>query len=209
MNNTPPLVMPQPLAVSKASRAGALGQRPMLIWLTGLSGAGKSTLARGLEAALFAAGYHGYLIDGDNVRHGLNRDLGFSDADRAENIRRVGELCKLMLDAGLIVIAAFISPFKQDRQVVRELLEPGEFLEVYLDASLQVCESRDPKGLYRRARQGEIPQFTGIDSPYEAPDHPEVVLKTGERSVDDCLAVLHQALVERGLDLGRSGCGGL
>lgn len=209
MNDKSSTVVPQALAISKASRAQALGQRPMLIWLTGLSGAGKSTLARGLEASLFEAGYHGYLIDGDNVRHGLNRDLGFSDVDRAENIRRVGELCKLMLDAGLIVIAAFISPFKRDRQVVRELLEPGEFVEVYLDASLQVCEARDPKGLYRRARNGEIPQFTGIDSPYEAPEQPEVVLKTGDRSVADCLATLQHALAERGLDLGRSRRGGL
>lgn len=196
-----PFVVPQPLAITKAERAKLMNQKPVLIWLTGLSGSGKSTMARALEQVLHQAGHHCYLIDGDNVRHGLNRDLGFSDEGRAENIRRVGELCKLMLDAGLIVIAAFISPFKRDREVVRELLEPSEFVEVYLDASLQVCESRDPKGLYRRARQGDIPQFTGIDSPYEPPERPEVVLHTGQLSVAQCLALLSHELAQRGLQI--------
>lgn len=194
-----PFVFPEASAIDKAARASRMGQRPLVIWLTGLSGAGKSTLARALDAALHNAGRHAYLIDGDNVRHGLNRDLGFDEASRAENIRRVGEVCRLMVDAGLIVIAAFISPFQRDRDLVRALFEPGEFIEVYLDASLQVCESRDPKGLYRKARRGDISQFTGIDSPYEVPDRPELVLKSGEMPAAQCLALLLAELARLGV----------
>lgn len=153
--------------VDKNSRAELKQQKPAVLWFTGLSGSGKSTLAGALEQALASKGYHTYLLDGDNVRHGLCQDLGFSDADRKENIRRVGELCKLMADAGLIVLSAFISPQKKERELVRSLLPEGEFIEVYINASLEVCEQRDPKGLYKKARAGEITNFTGIDSAYK------------------------------------------
>jgi len=166
----------QALDVNKAVRAAALGQRPCVLWFTGLSGAGKSTVANLVEKKLNLAGRHTYLLDGDNVRHGLNRDLGFTDADRVENIRRVGEAAKLFVDAGLIVLVSFISPFRSERDMARELLEPGEFVEVYVDAPLAVAEARDAKGLYKKARAGEIRNFTGIDSPYEAPLKPELHL---------------------------------
>ena len=185
--------------VSQAERAGLKGQRPCIVWLTGLSGSGKSTLANALEQALWTRGHHTYLLDGDNVRHGLNKDLDFSDAGRIENIRRIGEVAKLMVDAGLIVITAFISPFKSERALVRSLVNEGEFLEVYVDASLAVCEARDPKGLFRRARAGEIRQFTGIDSPYEPPDVPELRIRTGEQSVEESLRALLDLLGARGI----------
>lgn len=168
----------QALDVNKASRAEAKGQKPAVLWFTGLSGSGKSTIANLVERTLFAQGRHTYLLDGDNVRHGLNRDLGFTDADRVENIRRVGEAAKLFVDAGLIVLVSFISPFKSERRMARELLGPGEFIEVFVDTPIDVCMSRDPKGLYRKAMDGEIKHFTGIDSPYELPDHAELTLKT-------------------------------
>jgi len=164
-------------------RAEQKDQRPVVIWFTGLSASGKSTLAGALEEILTAQGYHTYLLDGDNVRHGLCKDLGFSDADRAENIRRVGEVAKLMADAGLIVMAAFISPFRADRRMVRKILPAGQFVEVFMDASLDVCKERDPKGLYIKAERGEIKQFTGIDSPYESPPEPEVHIDAGRISV--------------------------
>ncbi|MBA3980990.1 MAG: adenylyl-sulfate kinase [Alcanivorax sp.] len=173
--------------VSKADRAALKSQRPCCLWLTGLSGSGKSTLANALEVALAAEGRHTYLLDGDNVRHGLNKDLGMSDEDRTENIRRVGELSKLMVDAGLIVISAFISPFRSDREAARALFEPGEFIEVYVSAPLETCEQRDPKGLYQKARQGLIKDFTGIDSPYEAPDAPEITVNTATDDLDACV----------------------
>jgi len=160
--------------VSSEERANQKAQTPCLIWFTGLSAAGKSTLANTLEAALFKLGRHSYLLDGDNVRQGLNCDLGFSDADRIENIRRVGEVSRLMADAGLIVLSAFIAPFSSERAMVRKQMASGRFIEVFVDAPLAVCESRDPKGLYRKARQGQIKNFTGIDSAYEAPKNPEV-----------------------------------
>ncbi len=185
-----------------------MGHAPLVIWLTGLSGSGKSTLANALDVALHQSGHHAYLIDGDNLRQGLNKDLGFGDADRAENIRRVGEVCKLMVDAGLIVVAAFISPFRQDRDAVRGLLGQGAFVEVHVDASLAVCEARDPKGLYRRARRGEIPAFTGIDSPYEPPLQPELVLDTGKLDVPACLNLLQGELARHGIDLSRRSRGG-
>ena len=183
-------------AVDKQSRAEAKGQRPLVIWFTGLSGAGKSTLAGALEQALAAAGKHTYLLDGDNVRHGLCGDLGFDDAARQENIRRVGEVAKLMVDAGLIVLTAFISPFRAERDLVRNLVGEGEFVEVFVDAPLAVCEERDPKGLYKKARAGEIRNFTGIDSAYEAPENPEIHLlnagKPVEALVDELLTALRQ-----------------
>jgi adenylyl-sulfate kinase len=168
------------MSVDKAARAAVNGQKPCVLWFTGLSGAGKSTVADLVEQQLHALGKRTMILDGDNVRHGLNRDLGFSDADRVENIRRVGEVARLMVDAGLITLVSFISPFRSERQMVRELMEPGEFLEIFVDASLEVCEARDPKGLYRKARAGQLPNFTGIGSRYEPPSAPELRLPAGE-----------------------------
>ena len=168
----------QALDVSKATRAASKGQRPAVLWFTGLSGAGKSTIANLVEKKLQAMGRHTYILDGDNVRHGLNRDLGFTDADRVENIRRVAEVAKLMADAGLIVLVSFISPFRSERRMARELMPEGEFLEVFVDTPLGVAEQRDVKGLYKKARAGELKNFTGIDSPYEPPEHPEIHVDT-------------------------------
>ncbi|MDX6525075.1 MAG: bifunctional enzyme CysN/CysC, partial [Gaiellales bacterium] len=170
------------------------GQRPCIVWLTGLSGSGKSTIANLVERKLHALGRHTYLLDGDNVRHGLNKDLGFTDADRVENIRRVGEVARLMVDAGLIVLASFISPFRAERDTVRALVEDGEFLEVHVDAPLALAESRDPKGLYRKARRGELKNFTGIDSPYEAPEQPELRIDSGELSAEEAADAVIAAL---------------
>jgi bifunctional enzyme CysN/CysC len=174
----------QALDVDKQSRAAIKQQTPRIVWLTGLSGSGKSTIANLLEKKLIARGRHSYLLDGDNVRHGLNKDLGFTDADRVENIRRVGETAKLMLDAGLIVITSFISPFRAERDMARSLFDEQEFVEVFVDTPLEVCEQRDPKGLYKKARQGDIKNFTGIDSPYEPPGNPEMTLDTVELTVE-------------------------
>ena len=159
----------QALDVNKQVRAEAMGQKPVILWFTGLSGAGKSTVANLVEKRLTLAGRHTYLLDGDNVRHGLNRDLGFTDADRVENIRRVAEAARLFVDAGLIVLVSFISPFRSERDMARAMVEPDEFLEIHVDAPLHVAEARDVKGLYKKARAGEIKNFTGIDSPYEPP----------------------------------------
>ncbi|MBE0362058.1 adenylylsulfate kinase [Pseudoalteromonas ulvae UL12] len=180
----------QHYAVSKQDRSSQKQHRPCIIWFTGFSGSGKSTVAGALEHALHQAGVHTYLLDGDNVRHGLCKDLAFSDADRQENIRRVGEVAKLMLDAGLVVLTAFISPFSAERQMVRELVDEGEFIEVFLDTPLAVCEERDPKGLYVKARAGEIKHFTGIDSEYQIPNNPEVVLDTSQNQLADSVAQL-------------------
>jgi len=169
-----------------------------VLWFTGLSGSGKSTIANLVEAALFAQGRHTYLLDGDNVRHGLNRDLGFTDADRVENIRRVGEAAKLFVDAGLIVLVSFISPFRSERRMARDLVGQSEFIEVFVDTPIEVCMQRDPKGLYEKAMAGEIRNFTGIDSPYEAPEHAEVTLKT----VGVDAATLAARLVEHLKSLG-------
>jgi bifunctional enzyme CysN/CysC len=166
----------QALDVNKASREAMKGQKSRVVWFTGLSGAGKSTIANLVERRLHAEGRHTYLLDGDNVRHGLNRDLGFSEADRVENIRRVAEVARMMVDAGLIVLVSFISPFRSERRMARERVEPGEFIEVFVDAPLEVAEARDPKGLYRKARRGELSNFTGVDSPYEAPEAPDIHL---------------------------------
>jgi len=170
----------QALDVNKATRAGMKGQKPAILWFTGLSGSGKSTIANLVEKALTAEGRHTYLLDGDNVRHGLNRDLGFTDADRVENIRRVGETAKLFLDAGLIVLVSFISPFRSERRMARELVGAGEFIEIFVDTPLEVCMTRDPKGLYEKARAGTIKNFTGIDSPYEPPERAQLTIRTVE-----------------------------
>jgi len=183
--------------VERSERALQKKQKPCVIWFTGLSGAGKSTIANALEGELFRTGYHSYLLDGDNVRFGLNKDLGFSDADRIENIRRIGEVAKLFADAGLIVVTAFISPFRADREMVRKLLPSGEFFEIHVHAALEICESRDPKGLYKKARAGQIKNFTGIDSPYEAPDAPEMTLDTGALSVEQAVQQLLEFLKAR------------
>ncbi len=187
-----------PTDVTREARAERLGQRPRVVWLTGLSGSGKSTIANLVERRLHALGRHSYLLDGDNVRHGLNRDLGFSDAERAENIRRVGEVAKLMADAGLIVLTAFISPFASERALVRAMMPDGDFVEVFVDAPLEVAEARDPKGLYKKARAGALPHFTGIDSPYEPPSHPELRLDTTRMAAEECA----EAVVARLLELG-------
>ncbi|MCG8098800.1 MAG: adenylyl-sulfate kinase, partial [Candidatus Thiodiazotropha taylori] len=184
--------------VDQQTRSDQKSQRPLVIWFTGLSASGKSTIAGALEQILTGQGYHTYLLDGDNVRHGLCNDLGFSDNDRQENIRRVGEVAKLMADAGLITLAAFISPFRDDRRLVREILPEGQFIEVYVDANLEVCQARDPKGLYAKAKRGEIKQFTGIDSPYEVPEKPEVHLQADQISVADAVNQLLSYLHEIG-----------
>ena len=187
----------QELKTDKAERARAIGQKPCVLWLTGLSGAGKSTIADRLEQKLRALGKHTYVLDGDNVRHGLNRDLGFTDRDRVENIRRVSEVAKLMVDAGLIVIVSFISPFRSERDMARNLMEEGEFFEIFVDTPLDVCEARDPKGLYVKARRGEIPNFTGIsrvDSPYEAPNHPDLRIDTTKLSAEQAAESVVQLL---------------
>jgi adenylyl-sulfate kinase len=188
-----------PHRVSKDERAERAGQKPCVLWFTGLSGSGKSTLANALEQALFADGKQTYVLDGDNVRQGLNRDLGFTDEDREENIRRIGEVAKLFVHAGMIVLTAFISPFRSDRRMVRSLLDEDEFFEIYVRAPLDVCERRDPKGLYKRARAGEIANFTGIDSPYEAPVKPEIIVDTAETDLEASIAQLLEGLHKRGI----------
>lgn len=179
-----------PGEVSREDRKRILGNRGCTMWFTGLSGSGKSTVAVALEKALWDRGICSYILDGDNVRHGLNKDLGFSPEDRTENIRRIGEVANLFTDSGVINLTAFISPYRADRDSVRELMQDGDFIEVYIDCPLEVCESRDVKGLYAKAREGKIPEFTGISAPYEAPNKPEVTLKTGDHSLDECVAQL-------------------
>ena len=187
----------QHLDVSRETHAGLKGQKPAVLWFTGLSGSGKSTIANLVEKRLAARGRHTFLLDGDNVRHGLNRDLGFTEADRIENIRRVGEVARLMADAGLIVMTAFISPFRAEREMVRNMLPEGEFIEVFVDTSLAEAEKRDPKGLYAKARAGEILNFTGIDSPYEAPDDAEIVIDTTAMSADEAADLIVAELTKR------------
>lgn len=188
----------QAVEVDKAARTRLNGHKPCVIWLTGLSGAGKSTIANLLERRLHAQGVHTYLLDGDNVRHGLNKDLGFTAADRVENIRRIGEVAKLMVDAGLVVVTAFISPFRSERQLARDLVAEGEFIEVFVDTPLAEVEKRDPKGLYKKARRGELKNFTGIDSPYEAPEQPEIRIETLRHSAEEAADLIVQQLRERG-----------
>ena len=187
----------QALDVNKAARAQTKGQKPCVLWLTGLSGAGKSTIANLVEKKLHALGRHTYLLDGDNVRHGLNKDLGFTDVDRVENIRRIGEVAKLMVDAGLIVITAFISPFRAERRMARELMAEGEFIEVFIDTPLDVAERRDTKGLYKKARQGQLKHFTGVDSPYEVPEHAEIRVETTQLTADAAADLILRELARR------------
>ena len=184
--------------VDKSIRSFMKKQRPCLLWFTGLSGSGKSTIAGAVESKLAERLQHTYLMDGDNVRHGLCGDLAFSEDDRNENIRRVGEVANLMVDSGLIVLTAFISPFKVNRRVVRDMLKEGEFIEVFIDTPISECEKRDPKGLYKKARAGEIKDFTGIDSPYEAPENAEIVIKNIDVSIDDAANEVIEFLATRG-----------
>lgn len=183
--------------VSHTERCEQKSQKPCVLWFTGLSGSGKSTVANAVESLLLKNNNHSYLLDGDNVRHGLNKDLSFNADDRVENIRRIGEVAKLFVDSGLIVLSAFISPFRADREQVRELLGEGEFIEVFVDTPLEICEQRDPKGLYKKARSGDIKNFTGLDSPYESPENPEIHLKAGEGSVTELAAQVVSYLHEK------------
>jgi adenylylsulfate kinase len=185
--------------VTRAARAHQRGHRSAILWFTGLSGAGKSTLANAVNSALFEQGLACYVLDGDNIRHGLCKDLGFSDADREENIRRIGEVAKLFVDAGVVALTAFVSPFKADRDKVRALVEPGDFIEIHCAADLAVCEQRDTKGLYAKARAGEIKEFTGISSPYEAPETPELRVDTGSQSLEASVAQVLAHLEANGI----------
>ena len=190
-------------AVTREERERLNGHRGCIIWLTGLSGSGKSTIAVALEKALWERGVRGYILDGDNIRHGLNKNLGFSPADRTENIRRIGEVAKLFTDAGLVAVTAFISPYRADRDQVRALMQPGDFVEVLVDCPLDVCEQRDVKGLYQKARAGQIPEFTGISAPYEAPLSPELTLRTAEQSPEESVGQVLAYLATRGIVPGR------
>jgi len=184
--------------LSKKQRAELKEQKSCVLWFTGLSGSGKSTIANALEQKLYALKKHTYLLDGDNIRLGLNKGLGFCDEDRVENIRRIGEVSKLFIDSGVIVLTAFISPFIADRKIVRALVEKDEFIEIFVDTALSTCENRDPKGLYLKAREGKIPNFTGISSPYEAPTSAEIHLETKEKSVEECVEQIISYLNNKG-----------
>jgi adenylylsulfate kinase len=198
-------ILPHKQSVTTAQRSAIKGHAPVVLWFTGLSGSGKSTVANAVDLVLNGAYQaHTYLLDGDNIRTGLNSDLGFSLEDRMENIRRIREVARLLHDAGLIVLTAFISPLRADRQAVRDLLGEGNFLEIYVDCPLEECMRRDPKGLYRKAQTGEIPEFTGISSPYEAPEAPELVLDTSVQSLEECVAAVVALLEERGIVGGRN-----
>jgi bifunctional enzyme CysN/CysC len=189
----------QPFEVSKAARAQLKGHKPALLWFTGLSGAGKSTIANHLEKKLHALGKHTFVLDGDNVRHGLNRDLGFTEADRVENIRRVAEVAKLFVDAGMITMVSFISPFRAEREMARELVGPGEFIEIFVDTPFEICEQRDPKGLYKKARGGQLRNFTGLDSPYERPSNPELTLDSRSNGASDLADYVIGFMQRRGI----------
>jgi bifunctional enzyme CysN/CysC len=189
----------QPLLIGMSERAALKHQKPAVLWLTGFSGAGKSTIANLVEQRLHAAGYHTMLLDGDNVRHGLCRDLGFTEADRVENIRRAGEVAKLMTESGLMVICSFISPYRAEREMVRSLFSTGEFIEIFVDTPIGECIRRDPKGLYAKAQAGKIKNFTGIDAPYEAPESPEIHLRTASQTPEQLAEYLLRALVERAI----------
>lgn len=183
--------------VTKKEREKRFGQKGVVLWFTGLSGSGKSTLALAVEKNLFERGCHTYVLDGDNVRHGLNRDLGFSPQDREENIRRIGEVAALFAHAGLVTMTAFISPYRSDRDNARKILEEGEFIEVFCKCDIKICEDRDPKGLYRKARSGEISEFTGVSAPYEEPMRPELIVNTGELNLAACADAVIQYLREQ------------
>lgn len=184
--------------ILKDQRAKQKKQKPCVLWFTGLSGSGKSTLASALEAKLYELNLHTYLLDGDNVRHGLNKDLGFDDNSRVENIRRIGEVAKLFVDSGTVVLTAFISPFIKDRQIVRDLVDDDEFIEIFVDTPLEVCEKRDPKGLYKKARDGEIKNFTGIDSPYEKPINPDIHVENSKEEINENINKIVKYLQENG-----------
>ncbi|MCL1124900.1 adenylyl-sulfate kinase [Shewanella surugensis] len=186
-------------SVSHEERMGLNGHKPAVLWFTGLSGSGKSTMANAVDRLLHQLACHTYVLDGDNVRHGLNGDLSFSDRDRVENIRRIGEVSKLFVDAGMLVLTAFISPFRADRELVRSLNQATQFIEVFIDTPLDVCEQRDPKGLYKKARNGEIKQFTGIDSAYEVPVSPELRVETAGKSIESCAQLVVDYLLEQGI----------
>lgn len=185
-------------AVEKEDRVRLLSQKPSILWFTGLSASGKSTIANAVESELFRRQIKTYLLDGDNVRHGLNKDLGFSEVERVENIRRIGEVSKLFVDAGLIVLTAFISPFKSDRQIARSLVKYDEFIEIFIDTPIDICEQRDPKGLYKKAREGALKNFTGIDSPYEKPENPQLHIKADKYSVKECVTIIINYLIKFG-----------
>ena len=185
-------------AVTKDDRRKLNHHKSAVLWFTGLSGAGKSTIANAVEKCLYEKGLRTYLLDGDNIRHGINQDLGFSPGDRKENIRRIGEISKLFVDAGMIVITAFISPFREDRKMARSLLEGEEFIEVYIKCSLDECKKRDPKGLYKKAKAGEIPGFTGISSPYEEPNKPEIIIESDKQSITESVDQVINYLVKKG-----------
>jgi bifunctional enzyme CysN/CysC len=189
----------QPLLIGKSERAALKHQKPAVLWLTGFSGAGKSTIANLVEQRLHAAGHHTMLLDGDNIRHGLCRDLGFTEADRVENIRRAGEVAKLMTESGLIVICSFISPYRAEREMVRNLFSTGEFIEIFVDTPIGECIRRDPKGLYAKAQAGKIKNFTGIDAPYEAPESPEIHLRTVDQTPEQMSEYLLRTLVDRAI----------
>lgn len=186
-------------SITKEDRRNKTGERSAIVWFTGLSGSGKSTLANAVEVELFKQNVKTYLLDGDNIRSGLNNNLGFSDADRKENIRRIGEVAKLFVDSNTLVLTAFISPFREDRDLVRELVAEDEFIEIYVNCSLEACEERDPKGLYKKARAGVIKDFTGIDSPYEAPENPDLVIDTEAETIEASTGKIIAFLKERGL----------
>lgn len=185
--------------VSRSHRESLNGHRSVILWFTGLSGAGKSTIAHAVEAQLHQQGCSTFVLDGDNIRHGLSKDLGFEDSDRKENIRRIAEVAKLMLDAGTITLTAFISPFRLERELARRTVAEGDFIEIYCNCDLTVCEQRDVKGLYRKARLGEIAHFTGISSPYEPPENPEIVIDTDQMSIEECLAHIFDRLQKMGI----------
>ena len=185
--------------VTRHRREEQNGHRGSIIWFTGFSGSGKSTLAHAVEEALYQRGCHTFVLDGDNVRHGLCGDLGFSAQDRVENIRRIGEMSKLFMEAGIIVLTAFISPFRDDRERVRGMVEHGDFIEIFCDSPIEICESRDVKGLYKKARAGQIKDFTGISSPYESPDNPELTVYTGTAELDACVQQVINEMVQRSI----------
>ncbi|MCF6094227.1 adenylyl-sulfate kinase [Microaerobacter geothermalis] len=196
-NQTISNIVWQGSSVHKPERQQLNGHKSCILWLTGYSGSGKSTLANEVDKRLHQMGVRSYVLDGDNIRHGLNKGLGFTPEDRRENIRRIGEVAKLFVDAGMIPITAFISPFREDRQLVRNLVEPGEFIEVYVKCPLEECEQRDPKGLYKKARIGEIPEFTGVSSPYEEPENPELIIETHRFTIDQSAEKIIQYLMKR------------
>ncbi|OMH41355.1 adenylyl-sulfate kinase [Desulfurobacterium indicum] len=195
-------IIPHKGRITREDRERMKNHKSFILWFTGLSGSGKSTLSHRVEEKLYKMGVHTYVLDGDNVRMGLNKDLGFSEEDRRENIRRIGEVAKLFVDAGIVVLTAFISPYRKDRDFVRGLVKEGDFIEVYVKCPIEVCESRDPKGLYKKARAGIIKNFTGIDDPYEEPLNPEIVVETDKESLDECADKIISYLIDRRLIKG-------